>query len=209
MSFKKVFILLSLAQIVFLGATTFADEYDKVKVLEDRQFNVDKKYSFHLGIEHLPMDAYYKPLVLDIGGSYRINDHFIWEVAHFGWSLSNLNTGLQKDIETQTNGYRYDPPPVMKKFRFDTGSKIYWDFLYGKSNFTNRKVIYHQWLLGGGFNYFYMTRKSQIAAEVSLKVNFFVSEHYSIFIRGAHNIGFLKGAPKNITVLGLGAGFSF
>jgi hypothetical protein len=194
--------------LIFNIGTVYADEFDKVKVLEDRAYSRNKRFSLDVGVNNLPLDAYYKPVIVEAAGSYQFNDQLIWEFARAGYSIVNFNTGLEKDIRDRTS-YLYDPPPVMKKARLVAGSTMYWNFLYGKSNFFNHRILYHQWQVGGGISYYDLTRKSQIAASLALKVNFFINNRYSIYLKGGHDIGLLSGAPRNISHLGIGSGYAF
>lgn len=195
-----------------------ADELDQVKVLEHPHYSLLDRITLDLSFTALPLDAFYKPIMLELGASYQFNDLFSWDVVRFGYSLSNINTGLKSSIESQStekikaqggNQKVVLEDGALKDFRFRVSSHGYLNLLYSKSNFFNKKIVYHQWQVGSGLSYYDMDSKSQIAIDLEARVRFFIDNKWLFHVQGGHSIGFKSGAPKNIMTIGLGAGFAF
>jgi len=159
------------------------------------------------------LDAFYKPLLLDVGLQYQLSDLISFDILRFGYSAINLNTGLQTSIENEVTkdiGRNVDlENRVFKDFRFRVSSDVYLNLLYSKSNFFNRKIVYHQWQVGGGLSYFDFKSKKQVAVDLAARVRFFIDNNWLFNINLGHSIGFNSGAPQQIMSIGIGGGFAF
>lgn len=216
----KMISILSLVLTTVAGSL-FAQEQkplDDVKVLEHPRYSLLDRLTLDLTFTSLPLDAFYKPFLVEVGASYQFHELFSWDVIRFGYSLGNLNTGLKKSIENEANreleekGISQDislEDGALKKMRYRISSHGFVNILYSKSNLFNRAIVYHQWQLGTGLSYYDMDKKSQIAIDLEARVRFFVNDQWLVHVHGGHSIGFKSGAPKNIMTLGAGVGFAF
>lgn len=193
-------------------------ESDPVKIMENPKYSLLERWTLDLSFTSLPLDAFYKPFLAELGTSYQFNDYFSWDVVRFGLNLSSFDTGLKSEIERETtnkasaDGTRrvvtLDPMSI-KDLRFRISSHGYANVLYSKSNLFNKKIVYHQWQLGGGLSYYDMDSERQTALDLALRVRFFIDNKWIMNLHGGHSIGFQSKAPKNIMFLGLGIGYAF
>ncbi len=193
------------------------DEFEQVKVLENAKYSLTNRFVFDADFSFLPLDAYYKPILAEAAMTYQFADLFAWEVGRFGYSLHNYDTKVEGAFNAalgdavKSNGNR---PQIsendlrLKDFRYRATSTLLMNLLYSKSNFFNRSISYHLWQIGVGGSYYNFKSKYQTGIDVVLRVRFFFNDHWNMTLRGGHTIGFMKGAPKSITFLGLGAGFA-
>jgi hypothetical protein len=188
------------------------DEFEKVQVLESPRYSLLDRFVVDGDFSYLPLDAYFKPLLLEASVTYQPMDLFSWEIGRFGYSVLNYDTALRDNINAQlaTVSQVVDPDDLhLERLRFRASSTAFLNLFYSKSNLLNRSVAYHQWAIGVGPSYYDMRSKSQMGVDLVMKVRFFIDDHFSVNIRGGHTIGFKDKVPKNITFLTLGAGFAF
>jgi outer membrane beta-barrel protein len=185
-----------------------ADEYDKVKILEDQRYSRTGHYSLDLSFSSLPLDAYYKPLALEATGNYQFTDAISWNFLRAGYSLYNYSTGLQGEIRDQT-GFVFGRSPIFKTTRYYLASEASINLFYGKLNMLNESIIYHQISVEGGPMFIDFNRKSQLGVDLGMKFQFFLNDRSSVHLKASHMIGFLANAPTNIMILSLGVGFAF
>lgn len=207
-------ILLSVIS-AFAPQEAFAqDEFEKVEVLDFPRFSLTKRFTLDLDLTFLPLDAYYKPLLIDVAGSYQFNDWFTLEALRFGVSLLEHDTGLASAIQTETReaGAEFIVSPEdqrLREMQWRIGSAGMFNLLYSKSNWFNSSIVYHYWQAGAGMTYWGLDSKNQISLDLIVRARFFLNDTFTINIRGAHSIGFKSDAPQNITQLGVGTGIAF
>ncbi|MDB5037594.1 MAG: hypothetical protein JWQ35_1122 [Bacteriovoracaceae bacterium] len=213
---RNILLSVSLLGTVFSFSTkTYAqDEFEEVRALDHARYSLTKRIAVDADFTFLPIDAYYKPLLIEGAVSYQPADFFSWEIGRIGYSLTNINTGLDRSINNQFisvgSSLRVKEDELrMKDMRYHASSTAYFNLLYSKSNFFNKKVVYYYWQVGTGVSYYDFKHASQVGADLALRVRFFIDDHFSFSIRGGQTIGFKSSAPKNITFLGFGAGFAF
>jgi hypothetical protein len=208
MKFK--FLSLSLFSVLASSSFVFAEsEFENLQVLDHPRYTLTNKFILDVGMNFLPLDAYYKPILLEGALSYQFTDLFSVEAIRAGYSLTNYDTGLTKSLEVSAPPGFQVADQDLKHLRFKVGSAAYFNLLYSKSNFFNQSVAYHYWQIGTGVTYFDMNTKSQIGLDLLMRVRFFMTENTTLNIQGGHTIGFKSGVPRNITNLGLGVGFAF
>lgn len=187
------------------------DEFEKVQVLESPRYSLLDRFVIDADFTYLPLDAYYKPLVLEAAVSYQFHDLMTWEIGRFGYSLYNYDTGLEDSINNTLSpvSQQVDEDELyLKRLRFRGSSTFFLNVFYSKSNFFNKSITYHQWQIGAGPSFYDMKSENQLGLDFVLKVRFFLNNQFSLNIRGGHTIGFKSDVPKNITFLTLGAGFA-
>src|SRR5437868_4944948 len=84
-----------------LSTARAQDEFEKVEVLDHPHYSLTKRISLGAEFTYLPLDAYYKPMLIEGTLSYQFTDFLSWEVGRFGYSLANYNTGLSANINQQ------------------------------------------------------------------------------------------------------------
>lgn len=194
------------------------DEFEEVRVLENAKYSLTNRLVVDADFSFLPLDAYYKPLLVEGALTYQFADLFAWEIARFGYSLVNYDTKLKSSINSQLSrvvNADGSSPQVsendlrLNDFRYRASSTLFLNMLYSKSNFFNRSIAYYYWQVGLGGSYYNMKSKYQTGLDFVVRVRFFFDEHWSMTLRGGQTIGFLSDVPKNILFLGLGAAFAF
>lgn len=191
---------------------------DDVRVLEHPRYSLLDRVTLELSFTSMPLDAFYKPILVEVGASYQFHELFSWDIVRFGYSLGNLDTGLKKSIENEANqtlksqgvtkNVRLEDG-ALKNMRFRVSSHGYANVLYSKSNLFNRTIVYHQWQIGTGFSYYDMDKKNQIALDLEARVRFFIDNKWLVNIHGGHSLGFKSGAPSNIMTIGAGLSYAF
>lgn len=190
------------------------DEFEDVRVIDRPRYSLTNRLDFVLDGSFLPLDGYYKPLLVEGAFNYQPTDSFSWEVARFGYSLYNHDTGLAAGINARLKAQGINQEvdfggQQLKDMKYHISSTAFFNLLYSKSNFFNTRIAYYYWQLGGGFSYYDMQHGNhQEAIDLVMRIRFFLSNHWSFNIRAGHSIGFKPSVPNNITFLGLGVGFA-
>ena len=199
------------ATTVLSFSVVYADDFEKIEVLDKPRFTLKDKLTLDLDLTFLPLDAYYKPILLEVAANYQFTDFFQLEALRVGLSLLNHDTGLESGFESLiAAGKRIDDSQlVLKDLVYKVSSSGFFNLLYSKSNFFNSAVAYHYWQVGGGFSYYGMKNASQIGLDVIMRVRFFINERTTFNIRAGHTIGVKPDAPRNISFIGLGVGYAF
>ncbi|PIR23894.1 MAG: hypothetical protein COV44_00330 [Deltaproteobacteria bacterium CG11_big_fil_rev_8_21_14_0_20_45_16] len=207
--------------LLILGASLLStslqaqDEFERVEVLDHPRFSLTNRLVIDADLSFLPLDAYYKPILVDIAASYQFTDWFSWEVARLSWSLTNYDTGLNDVIQAKIQEEAEDPTirtttdQSLKDTTYKVSSTGFINLLYSKSNWFNNAVVYHYWQAGVGFGMYQLDYEMQQTLDLVLRARFFLNEHFMLNIRGGHSFGFNSNAPKNISFLSLGGGFAF
>ena len=180
---------------------------DAVKVVESYRYSLKDRVTIDFGVSSLPLDAFKKPLQVDLGVSYQFSDFFTWDVVNAGYTFLNFDTGLKNDIEDQTE-VEVDEGSV-KDLSFRVSSRGYLNLLYSKSNWFNRGIVYHLWQIGTGATYFHMGKNKQIAGDVVVRGRFFLNDHVTFNVAAGHSIGIRSSGPRGIMNVGLGFSYAF
>lgn len=200
---------------------TAQDRFEEVEVLEHPRFSLRERFVVDAELSFLPMDAHYKPILLDIAASYQIFDWLTLEPVRLGLSLHNHDTGLTGAFETTVQNELLDQGVEnpdnfvlksgqdLKNLRYRLGSAGLLNMLYSKSNLFNLSVVYHYWQTGLGFSYYNMDKADQISLDLIMRVRFFINNNWILNLRGSHSFGFSQDAPQNISSLGFGGGYAF
>lgn len=207
----KLWILILGAELCSLPAFA-TDDFEKIQVLDHPRYTLNNRFTLDVDLTFLPLDGYYKPLMIEAATSYQWDDFFSLEILRVGYSLINHDTGLKKGIENSLrasgNGATIADSPL-HDMRYHVSSAAFMNILYSKSNFFNDSVLYHYWQVGGGVSYYNMKDKYQVAIDLEMRVRFFLNENTTLNIRGGHSIGTSSDVPDNITFLGVGVGLAF
>ncbi len=195
------------------NSTMAQDEFEQVQVLDRPRYSLTRRADFVLDGSFLPLDGYYKPLMIEAGFNFQPFDWLSWEVGRFGWSFYNHNTGLGDSINNllKSEGSTKTVSGLeLKDTRFHASSTAFFNLLYSKSNFFNTRVVYYYWQIGSGVSYYdFQHGKTQTGLDLAMRIRFFINENYTFNVRGGHTLGFSSDVPNNITFLSLGVGFAF
>lgn len=188
------------------------DEFEYVEVLDHPRYTLNDRLSFDAGFSFLPLDAYHKPMMFELAASYQFSDWIAIEIARFGYTIFNHDTGLNASVAQQIDPNNPNLENVsgqeLEDLRFRAGSAAFLNLLYSKSNWFNTSIVYHYWQAGLGFSYWDMDKTSQTTADLLIRVRFFINNNFMFNFRVGHSIGFKSSAPKNISLIGLGGGFA-
>lgn len=207
--------ILSLGLLPFFPKEIHAqDEFESVEVLDHPRFNLNRRFVLDAEMTFLPLDAFYKPLLLDAALSYQFLDWFNWEIVRGSFPIYTHDTGLNNQIKAAIEAETSQPYDVntsedIKEMKYKVGTAGIFNLLYSKSNFFNQAVVYHYWQAGIGFSFWDLDIEKQQTVDLILRARFFLNEHFMLNLRMAHSIGFNSDAPVNIIQLGGGAGFAF
>ncbi|TVQ77928.1 MAG: hypothetical protein EA369_08115 [Bradymonadales bacterium] len=217
-------ILHSLVMTLFVCAAfplsnSFAqDEFEFVQVLDEPRYSLTKRFHFDLEISSLPLDAYYKPLMIELGASYQLSDSFSWEMARFSYPLFVHDTGLNRSVENLVNPlqeeldktelYRGTTSKELKDIRYKVSSTLFLNLLYSKSNWFNQQIVYHFWQVGAGPFYSDMKHEKQYGVDLAARVRFFIDNRWMLNLRGGMGFGFNSKAPRQILFFSVGGGFA-
>jgi hypothetical protein len=206
---NRTYLFLLISTLIIQTASVAADEFEKIEVLDKPRFTLKDKLTLDLDLSFLPLDAYYKPVLLEVAANYQFNDFFQLEALRFGLSLINFDTGFEKSIESIIAPGQRIEDQALKTLRYRVSSAGFFNLLYSKSNFFNSAVAYHYWQIGGGFSYYDMKIEKQMGLDLIMRVRFFLDERTTFNIRAGHTIGLNPNAPRNISFIGLGVGYAF
>lgn len=209
------FYLFALLVVFFQAPEVSAqDEFESVEVLDHPRFTLNRRFVLDAEFTYLPLDAYYKPVLIEAAASYQFFDFFSAELRG-GLPIYTHDTGLNGQIaevirfETGDNTFDANTSEDLKEMKYKVGAAGIFNLLYSKANFFNRAVVYHYWQAGVGFSYWDLDTQKQQSVDFILRARFFINEHFMINLRAAHSIGFNSKAPTNIIQLGGGGGFVF
>ncbi len=216
----------TLCLLVFSSPLIAQDRFERVEVLDHPRFSLNNRVVLDADLTFLPVDAYYKPLIADAVLSYQFSNWFSWEVVRAGFPIYNFDSGLNRSFESIVNeevkkayeaaGQPEEPVNFenvsgqdLKNFKYRIGSMMFLNLLYSKSNWFNRKTVYHYWQAGLGGSFYDFGKKSQQSIDVAIRARFFLTEHLIFNIRIAQSIGLKSSTTRNMTQLGTGFGFAF
>lgn len=223
---KRLFYSLHLLLIfVIFQDISAQDRFERVEVLDHPRFSLNKRVVLDADLTFLPVDAYYKPLITDVVLSYQFSNWVSWEVIRAGFPIHNFDSGLNGSFETivnqevnsaynelgsdKTSNFQNVSGQDLKDFKYRLGSMMFLNLLYSKSNWFNRKTVYHYWQAGLGGSYYDFGDESQQTIDIALRARFFLTEHFIFNFRIAQSIGFNKKTVRQMTQLGTGFGFAF
>ena len=184
-------------------------EFEEIEVLDRPRFTLTDKFTFDLDVTFLPLDAYYKPILLEGSISYQFTDWVAFEPIRFGYSVYNHDTGFTDSLKAIAPAGTRIEDQKLKETKYKVGSSVFLNMLYSKSNWFNKLIAYHYWQIGAGFSYYELETEHQTALDLMMRVRFFLTESTTFNLRAGHSIGFSDKAPQNITFIGLGVGLAY
>lgn len=211
---KRLAILTLGVCLISVNGLQAQDEFERVEVLDNPRFSLTNRFNVDAEFNYYPLNAFYKPLMLSLAGSYQFNDFWSWEVVRGELSIHNYDTGLNDTITADLRSRTGDNTLVsnsggeFRDTKYKVSSSVFFNLLYSKSNFFNQAIVYHYWQIGSGIGFYDLGPEDQYSLDLTLRARFFINEHWLLNLRGGHSIGFNSDAPQSIVYLTVGGGFA-
>ncbi len=121
------------------AALSFGIERPRIFSIQERPYRLD--HEFELGVDILPLDAFY--IGAAIGGSYtyHFSDFWAWEIASLNYSF-NFDTPLEAELDE-----RFGVKPVRgggERIRIYGTTSLVVKPLFGKLSLFNSSIIYSE-----------------------------------------------------------------
>jgi len=198
--------------VLFSTAVHSQDEFEYVEVLDEPHYSLTNRFHFDLELATLPLDAYYKPLLLEAAASYQFHELFSLEIIRFGFPFYVHDTGLNNQIAALVTAADPDNPQgsdtskELRDMRYRLSSTLFLNLLYSKSNWFNREIVYHFWQVGIGPSFADMKHAKQYGVDLTARVRFFLSNRWMLNMRGGMSFGFNSDAPSQMLFFSVGGG---
>lgn len=124
-----------------------------VTAVQDRQYRMNHELTLGIGV--LPLDAFYKGVMAQIGYTYHFSDSFAWTIGRAAYSY-NLDTDLRNQLERDFGVL----PTAFDQVNWFIGSDLMWSPWYGKFAYLNQSVTHMEAFLVGGLSVMKLTLKS-------------------------------------------------
>jgi outer membrane beta-barrel protein len=180
----------------------------RVFSIQPRPYRLGHEFSLGLGV--LPLDAFYKGMVIGAAYTYHFSDFWAWEMANLNYSL-NIDTGLQGQLLD-----KYGVRPVDQaggRVTLIGTTNLVVKPLFGKfSAFNISKVFAETYFVGGGGpirleregrGTFYFT------ADLGVGIRFWVARAFSLRFDVRDYLIFNGAAPSNALMFMLSASFNY
>lgn len=203
----RVLILKAISVFIFVSSTSHAkvDPFDlpQVVAVENKKFNPLKDVTAFAGV--LPLDAFYKSVILGVSYTQAYNSFLSWEVINAGYAF-NQDTNLKNDL---VDNFKVKPQGILDSAQYMLTSHLVYTPIYSKNLLFNQDVIYGEWSLvagGGALGY----ESGDIAALVGggLIARFFKSERTSYKFDGRLYYQTAQNKSSDLILL-LSLGMSF
>lgn len=205
--------LLPLVACVFsLSAFAQSEELENpgtVSAVQDREFRMSHELTLSVGV--LPLDAFYKGVIAQVGYTYHFTDSFAWQIGRGMYSY-NLDTGLRDQLERDFGVL----PTAFQEVQYMVGSDLIWTPVYGKGSWLNHTVTHFEvfGVLGGSLlNLTNGLSKASTtfrpAVNVGLGMRIFGSKHVSYRLDLTDNIVIATDKVFNVPTIQLSAAFNF
>jgi len=177
-----------------------------VSAVQERQYRM--QHELTLGVGVLPLDAFYKGFIGQVGYTAHFSDHFGWTVGRGAYSY-NVETGLRSQLERDFNVL----PTKFDEVQWMVGSDVVWTPFYGKTSFLNKSVSHFEVMLTLGASVLKVTNVSipfQPAVNVGIGARLFSSKHVSYRLDFTDNVVISKDKGIfNVPTIQLAAAINF
>ncbi|HEX9507892.1 MAG TPA: outer membrane beta-barrel domain-containing protein, partial [Myxococcales bacterium] len=102
-----------------LAQTEELENPGTVSAVQDRQYRMNHELSFGVGV--LPIDAFYKGLLAQLGYTYHFSDRFAWQVGRGAYSY-DVDTGLKAQLQRDFGVL----PTAFDQVQWMVGSDLIW-----------------------------------------------------------------------------------
>jgi outer membrane beta-barrel protein len=169
---RKIALLWSLLPSLALAQLEDLENPGTVSAVQERHNRLSHELSVGVGV--LPLDAFYKGLLAQIGYTVHFSDSFAWQVGRGAYS-QNVDTGLRTQLQRDFNVL----PTAFEQVQWYVGSDVIWSPFYGKTSYLNRSVSYFEVFLIAGGSVFKLTSNFRPAADLGIGARLFKGEHVS------------------------------
>jgi outer membrane beta-barrel protein len=180
-----------------------------IAAVQERLYRMDHELTLSVGV--LPLDAFYKGLMVQAGYAYHFNDTFAWQIVRAAYSY-NINTGLTNQLERDFGVQ----PTAFQEVQYFAGSDLVWSPLYGKGSWLNRTVTRFELFGVLGGTIFNMTNgltgsgsSFRPAINVGLGFRIFSGQHVSYRLDLTDNVVISSSGITNVPTLQLSLALNF
>jgi outer membrane beta-barrel protein len=181
----------------------------QVSAVQERLYRMSHELTLGVGV--LPLDAFYKGLMAQVGYTAHFSDSFAWQIVRAAYSY-NINTGLTTQLERDFGVQ----PTAFQEVQYFAGSDLVWSPLYGKGSWLNHSVTRFEafGLLGGSVinetNGLSGSGSSfRPAVNVWLGFRIFSGQHVSYRLDLTDNLVIAPSGLQNIPTLQLSLSLNF
>lgn len=195
---------------------------ESARVVESYRYSFENRFVMDIGLSALPLDAFRKPVQVDLGLSYQFTEFFTWDILNAGYTFFNADTGLKGKIEREASNNASQVTVnegSLKDLSLRLSSRGYLNLLYSKSNWFNRGIVYHLWQVGAGISHFSIEdgklisfKERIITADLNLRGRFFINDQMTFNVTAGYSARLPKlstGGPMGIMNVGLGLSYGF
>ena len=180
-----------------------------VSAVQERAYRMSHELTLGVGV--LPLDAFYKGLMAQVGYTYHFSDSFGWQIGRAAYSY-NIDSGLKSQLERDFGVL----PTAFSEVRYFVGSDLMWTPLYGKGSWLNHTVTHFEGfgVLGGsvfnlvnGLNSASTTFRPAVNVGIGLRV--YSGRHLSYRFDLTDNVIVSPGGITQVPTLQLSLGLNF
>jgi outer membrane beta-barrel protein len=163
------------------------------------------------GVGVLPLDSFYKGLLLQVGYTAHFSDHVAWQVGRAAYSY-NVQTSLRSQLQRDFGVL----PTAFDEVQWLVGSDIIWSPIYGKTSFLNKSVSHFEIFLLAGGSVLKVGNSAgttvsdfKPAVNLGLGARLFGSKHVSYRLDITDNVVITKDKISNVPAIQLSAAINF
>lgn len=134
---KALWLVICLSSIPAMAQYEDIQNPGTVSAVQERLYRMNHELSFSVGV--LPLDAFYKGLMLQVGYTAHFTDTFAWQVGRGFYSI-NFATGLKNQLITSFGA----SPVDFDEVQYGVGSDVIWSPIYGKISWLNNSVSHFE-----------------------------------------------------------------
>ncbi len=184
-----------------LAQTEELENPGTVSAVQDRQYRMNHELSFGVGV--LPIDAFYKGLLAQLGYTYHFSDRFAWQVGRGAYSY-DVDTGLKAQLQRDFGVL----PTAFDQVQWMVGSDLIWSPFYGKSSFLNHSVGHFEVYLIAGGSVIKLSSAFRPAANLGAGARLFTGQHTSFRLDITDNV-VIVSHPFNVPTIQLSVALNF
>ena len=173
--------------------------------IENKMYEPSNELNLQLGV--LPLDAFYKALLLNVGYTHYFQSFWGWEV--FNGSIAfTKDTGLRNDLRTN---FGVQEASYLDYIKYMVTTNLVYTPIYNKNLVFNKSLVHGEisFLAGGGMAAF-KSDKSAPMAGAGLVYRFFMSDRWSLKLDNRLYYHFLPGTNSNyVLMINLGLAYEF
>ena len=198
---RTLLLTFSMLPSLVLAQTEELENPGTIAAVQERQYRMHNELSFGVGV--LPIDAFYKGLLVQVAYTYHFSDSFAWQIGRGAYS-KNVDTGLRTQLQRDFGVL----PTAFDQVEWIVGSDVMWSPFYGKSSFLNRSVSHFEIYVLGGGSIIKLTSAIRPAANVGLGARLYTAQHLSFRLDITDNV-VIVSHPFNVPTIQLSMGLNF